>query len=182
MRQFMKHIAKSILPLMFVAPFYSVRAQAPAATPSSSKRSTELFVTTGASWGNDQVQQPQRTGLSLGVGAERRVGPEWLTLRLDLGRQTPGVANVWNTSLGALFSAERFRLKPYLAVSAGVYWGDPPRDDGFNGAVGVGVRSELGGRPIFVESRMHNFTAQVYRFGDPDRRYMWNILSVGMRL
>jgi hypothetical protein len=178
----MKHIAKGILPLLLAAPFFSVRAQAPASAKSEPKPRTALFVTTGASWGNDQVQQPQRTGLSLGVGAERRVGPEWLTLRVDLGRQTPGVANVWNTSLGALFSAERLRLKPYLAVSTGVYWGDPPRDNGFNGAVGVGVRSELGGRPIFVESRLHNFTAQVYQFDDPDRRYMWNILSIGMRL
>lgn len=178
----MKSVGSLCLPFLLLAPCFAIRGQTPTATQVSSKRSTELFVTTGASWGNDQVQQPQRTGLSLGVGAERRVGPEWLTLRVDLGRQTPGVANVWNTSLGALFSAERFRLKPYLAVSTGVYWGDPPRDNGFNGAVGVGVRSELGGRPIFVESRMHNFTAQVYRFGDPDRRYMWNILSVGMRL
>jgi hypothetical protein len=177
----MKHIAKRILPLILAVPCSPARAQTMAAAPSSSKPRTELFITTGASWGNTEVQQAQRTGLTLGVGAERRVGPEWLTLRLDLGRQTPGTASVWNTSIGALISAEHLRLKPYLSASTGIYWGNPPRD-GFNGAVGVGVRSELGGRPIFVESRMHNFTAQVYRFGDPDRRYMWNILSVGMRL
>jgi hypothetical protein len=157
----MRDDAWGILPFLFAAPFFSLRAQAPAAAKSEPRPRTQLFVTTGASWGNTQVQQPQRTGLSLGVDAERRVGPEWLTLCVDLGRQPPGVANVWNTSLGALFSAERFRLKSYLAVSSDVCWGDPPRDNGFNGTVGVGVRSELGGRPIFVESRMHNFTAQV---------------------
>jgi len=167
---------------MFVSPFVAARGQASAAAQSSSKPSTALFVTTGASWGNVQIQQAQRTGLSLGVGVERRLGPEWLTLRLDLGRQTPGVANVWNTSLGALVSAERFRLKPYLSASTGIYWGDPPRDDGFNGAVGVGVRSSVGGRQIFVESRLHNFTAQTYEPGDPNRRFMWNILNFGMLL
>ncbi|WP_396216680.1 hypothetical protein [Gemmatimonas sp.] len=178
----MKPIGRHILPLMLAVPFFIAGGQASAARQPSSKPSTVLFVSTGASWGNTQVQQAQRTGLSLGVGAERRVGPEWLTLRLDVGRQAPGAANVWNTSLGALVSAERVRLKPYLSASAGVYWGDPPRDDGFNGAVGVGVRSGVGGRQIFVESRLHNFTAQVYRAGDPHRRFMWNILSIGMRL
>lgn len=178
----MKYIGRHMLPLMLLAPVFAAHGQASAAAQSSSTPSTALFVTTGASWGNTQVQQAQRTGLSLGIGAERRVGPEWLTLRLDLGRQTPGAANVWNTSLGALISAERFRLKPYLSASAGIYWGDPPRDDGFNGAVGAGVRSSVGGRQIFVESRLHNFTAQVYRPGDPNRRFMWNILNIGMRL
>jgi hypothetical protein len=163
-------------------PFVALRGQASTATPSRSTGGTALYVTTGASWGNTQVQQAQRTGLSLGVGVERRTGPEWLTLRLDVGRQTPGAANVWNASLGALMSAERFRLKPYLSASAGLYWGDPPRDDGLNGALGVGVRSSLGGRDIFVESRLHHFNAQVYRPLDPTRRFMWNILSVGMRL
>ena len=184
----MRYIGRHILLLMFVSPFVAARGQASAAAQSSSKPSTALFVTTGASWGNVpiaslgnvQIQPAQRTGLSLGVGVERRLGPEWLTLRLDLGRQTPGVANVWNTSLGALISAERFRLKPYLSASAGIYWGD--RDDGFNGAVGVGVRSSVGGRQIFVESRLHNFIAQTYDPSDPRRRFMWNILNFGMLL
>jgi hypothetical protein len=174
----MRCVAKYVLPFFVLVPFVSARATA----QTSSTAGTAFFVTTGASWGNTQVQQAQRTGLSLGIGAERRVGPEWLTLRADLGRQTPGAANVWNTSLGALFSAERLRLKPYLSASAGVYWGDPPRDNGLNGAVGLGVRSSVGGRPVFVESRLHNFTAQVYRPGDPNRRFMWSILNVGMRL
>lgn len=176
----MRYVGRHLLPLLFALPFASAHGQA--AAPSPSKGGTAFFVTTGASWGNTQVQQAQRTGLSFGLGAERRVGPEWLTLRLDLGRQTPGAANVWNTSFGALISAERFRLKPYLSASAGVYWGDPPRDDGFNGAVGLGVRSSIGGRQIFVESRLHNFTAQTYQPRDPNRRFMWNILNVGMRL
>jgi hypothetical protein len=159
----------------------TVHAQ-PSVSRQETNSQTVLFVSSGVSMGSSQVRNPQRTGLSLGLGLERRLGPEWMKVRLDVGNQAPGRTSVWNTSLGLLLSAERLRLTPYLAASAGLYWGDPPRDDGFNGALGVGVRSLIGGRPLFVETRLHNFTAQTYQPGDPNRRFMWNMLSIGLGL